>query len=105
MNEVHLPTRLATHGLIGLAGFIGHIVRDQALDAKASVWAAEEEGRHRSASQRTTVGALRWIKPLAAMGRPDGPTPAQRAHLACCSIETVEADLTAIAMMSIIIAK
>ena len=61
MNEVHLPTRLATHGLIGLAGFIGPIVRDLALDAKASIWAAEEEGRHRSASQRTTVGALRWI--------------------------------------------
>jgi hypothetical protein len=71
------------------------------LDAKASVWAAEEEGRH---NERRS-GRRFALDQLAAMGRPDDPTPAQRAHLACCSIETVEADLTAIAMMSIITAK
>jgi hypothetical protein len=42
VNEVDLPTRLAAHSLIGLAGIIGAIVRDPALDVEARVRTTEE---------------------------------------------------------------
>src|SRR6516225_2986836 len=56
---------MAAHGLVCLAALVGPIVRDPALDVKARVRAAEEEWCHGSASQRS--GALRWIKPPAAI--------------------------------------